>query len=182
MIFNMGGGGVVPKVNLAAKTWTPKTTNQTIAAGTYCTGKQTIKGDSNLKAANIKKGVSIFGVTGTFSESVKVSTGSVSVASETETIEISNPLGSADKVKAVLIYPNGTSNDYVYGCPISFRDFVNNLNMMMIRTSSSANVKTDGGEKIVITDDKITFKCYSTGTFGYKFQPSSYAWEVIGNE
>ena len=50
----------------AAKTWTPKTTNQTIAAGTYCTGKQTIKGDSNLKAANIKKGVSIFGVTGNF--------------------------------------------------------------------------------------------------------------------
>lgn len=66
MIFNMSGGGVVPKVNLAAKTWTPKTTNQTIAAGTYCTGKQTIKGDSNLKAANIKKGVSIFGVTGNF--------------------------------------------------------------------------------------------------------------------
>lgn len=62
----MGGGGVVPKVNLAAKTWTPKTTNQTIAAGTYCTGKQTIKGDANLKAANIKKGVSIFGVTGNF--------------------------------------------------------------------------------------------------------------------
>ena len=49
----------------AATTYTPTTTNQTIASGTYLTGTQTIKGDSNLVANNIKKGVSIFGVTGT---------------------------------------------------------------------------------------------------------------------
>ena len=49
----------------AAKTWTPGTSDQTIASGRYLTGTQTIKGDANLKAANIVKGVSIFGVTGT---------------------------------------------------------------------------------------------------------------------
>lgn len=49
----------------AAKTWTPGTSNQTLASGKYLTGAQTIKGDANLKAANIVKGVSIFGVTGT---------------------------------------------------------------------------------------------------------------------
>lgn len=49
-----------------ATTWTPKTTNQTIASATYLTGTQTIKGDSNLVAANIKSGVSIFGVNGTY--------------------------------------------------------------------------------------------------------------------
>lgn len=48
-----------------AKTWTPGTADQTIAAGTCITGAQTIKGDSNLIAANIKKGIKIFGVTGT---------------------------------------------------------------------------------------------------------------------
>lgn len=53
-----------------ATTWTPKTSNQTIASGTYLTGTQTIKGDSNLVASNIKSGVSIFGVTGTLEESV----------------------------------------------------------------------------------------------------------------
>lgn len=49
----------------AAKTWTPKTTDQSISSGRYLTGKQTIKGDANLLAANIKSGVSIFGVAGT---------------------------------------------------------------------------------------------------------------------
>lgn len=48
----------------AAQTITPKTTDQTIAAGKYLSGVQTIKGDSNLIAGNIKKGVSIFGVAG----------------------------------------------------------------------------------------------------------------------
>lgn len=49
----------------AAQTITPGTANKTIAAGKYLTGDQTIKGDPNLVAANIKKGVSIFGVAGT---------------------------------------------------------------------------------------------------------------------
>lgn len=51
----------------SAATITPGTSNQTIAAGTYLTGTQTIKGDANLVADNIKSGVSIFGVTGTAS-------------------------------------------------------------------------------------------------------------------
>lgn len=50
----------------AAKTWTPGTANQTIAAGTCITGAQTIKGDANLVAKNIKKGVTLFGITGSY--------------------------------------------------------------------------------------------------------------------
>jgi len=48
----------------AAATITPGTSDQTIASGTYLTGTQTIKGDANLIAANIKSGTSIFGVAG----------------------------------------------------------------------------------------------------------------------
>lgn len=51
----------------AAATITPSTSNQEIAAGTYLTGKQTISGDANLTAGNIKSGVSIFGVAGSLS-------------------------------------------------------------------------------------------------------------------
>ena len=50
----------------AAATITPGTTNQIIASGTYLTGTQTISGDADLTAANIKKGVQIFSVTGTY--------------------------------------------------------------------------------------------------------------------
>ena len=60
----------------AAATYTPGTSNQSIASGTYLTGAQTISGDANLVAANIKQGVSIFGVAGSLS-SVAVSQDSV---------------------------------------------------------------------------------------------------------
>lgn len=49
-----------------ATTITPTTTDQTVAAGTHLTGLLTIKGDSNLLAENIKSGVTIFGVAGTY--------------------------------------------------------------------------------------------------------------------
>lgn len=51
----------------AAKTITPSTSSQTaVASGRYTTGTVTVKGDANLIAANIKKGVSIFGIVGTY--------------------------------------------------------------------------------------------------------------------
>jgi hypothetical protein len=49
----------------AAQTITPGTADQSIAAYQYLTGKQTIKGDANLKPENIVSGVSIFNVAGT---------------------------------------------------------------------------------------------------------------------
>lgn len=55
------GSGITKK---AAATYTPGTSNQTIGANQYLSGAQTIKGDSNLVAGNIRSGVSIFGVTG----------------------------------------------------------------------------------------------------------------------
>ena len=49
----------------AAATYTPTTSDQTIAADQYLSGAQTVKGDANLVASNILKDVSIFGVVGT---------------------------------------------------------------------------------------------------------------------
>ena len=48
----------------AAATYTPTTSDQTIASGQYLSGAQTIKGDTNLQAQNIASGVTIFGVAG----------------------------------------------------------------------------------------------------------------------
>lgn len=49
-----------------AQTYTPGTTDQTIGSGYLLTGNQTILGDADLVAGNIKKDVEIFGVTGTY--------------------------------------------------------------------------------------------------------------------
>lgn len=49
-----------------ATTITPTTADQTVAAGTHLTGILTIKGDPNLLAENIKSGVTIFGIEGTY--------------------------------------------------------------------------------------------------------------------
>lgn len=54
----------------SAQTYTPNTSDQTIASGQYLSGAQTIKGDANLVASNIAKNVQIFGVTGTLSSPV----------------------------------------------------------------------------------------------------------------
>lgn len=64
----------------AAATITPTTSNKTIAAGTYLTGAQTIAGSSNLVAGNIKSGVSIFGVTGSYKGNLPATVTSVSRA------------------------------------------------------------------------------------------------------
>lgn len=60
------GSGVTRK---AAATITPGTSDQSIAAGQYLSGKQTIKGDADLIPGNIRSGVEIFGVTGTYAAS-----------------------------------------------------------------------------------------------------------------
>lgn len=60
--------GTIP--SKAAAIYTPSTKDQIIPSGTYLTGTQTIEGDSNLKAANIKSGVSIFGVNGNMQASI----------------------------------------------------------------------------------------------------------------
>ena len=68
-----------------ATTYTPTTTNQTISSGTYLTGTQTISGDANLVAGNIKSGTTIFGVTGTYSGG-----GGGSLSYDTKTATASN--------------------------------------------------------------------------------------------
>lgn len=63
---HISGSKTTQLLTKSAQTYTPTTSNQTIASGRWLTGTQTILGDANLAAGNIKKDVSIFGVTGTY--------------------------------------------------------------------------------------------------------------------
>ena len=67
--------GTIP--SKGAATYTPGTTNQTIASGNYLSGTQTIKGDANLVAGNIAKGKSIFGVTGSYTSDANAVAGNI---------------------------------------------------------------------------------------------------------
>ena len=81
--ISVSGSDTLALTAQAAQTITPGTTAQTIAAGQYLTGAQTIAGDANLTAQNIKAGVSIFNVDG------ELSTPVVSQDSVTKVLSIS---------------------------------------------------------------------------------------------
>lgn len=80
----------------AATTITPGTSAKTaISAGTYASGTITVAGDTNLKAANIKAGVSIFGVTGSYTPNVTTVTWSITSSTKySATIQHTKPDGT----------------------------------------------------------------------------------------
>lgn len=88
-VFHVADGSLAEGTiqSLGAQTITPGTTEQTIEQGKYLSGAQTILGDANLLAENIKKDVPIFGVIGTYEGSggggVQMASGVVSKAYKT---------------------------------------------------------------------------------------------------
>ena len=84
-----------------AQTITPGTSNKTISSGQYLTGTQTIKGDANLIADNIKQGISIFGVAGKLAAGglpdgvSKLATGTITPSESVTYLDISHGLGVA---------------------------------------------------------------------------------------
>ena len=80
--------GTMP--NQGAVVITPGTSNKAIVAG-YHNGQGYVKGDANLIAGNIKKGVSIFGVMGSLSTTVvgQQNSNYVKVSSEGQTVSSS---------------------------------------------------------------------------------------------
>lgn len=95
----------------SATTYTPSTSNQTISSGYYLTGTQTIQGDSNLVASNIKSGVSIFGVSGSYVGGeylyYLITNCSVSTAGELR-VPVSDDIYGAQYVEKINIICSGT--------------------------------------------------------------------------
>ena len=66
-----------------AQIYTPGTADQIIAAERWLAGQQTILGDANLLAANIKKGVSIFGIAGAYEAGLDTASAILKVVTST---------------------------------------------------------------------------------------------------
>lgn len=98
----------------AAQTITPGTSDKTISSGKYLSGTQTIKGDANLVAGNIKSGVSIFGVTGSY-EGSGGGTGTSGNNCEAYVVDAKNPVVNftrTDGTIKVFGEAIGTSSGY----------------------------------------------------------------------
>ena len=112
--------------------YTPSTRNQTIPSGTYLTGTQTIKGDSNLVASNIKSGVSIFGVSGSYSGGASVVSDVVSPNSSGQ-LELYTGKTTAPNYIFLLKYPGNrvTESIKTYRALALWIDIVNDKRYMI---------------------------------------------------
>lgn len=138
-----------------AQTITPSTVDQTIASGSYLTGAQTIKGDANLIAGNIKSGVSIFGVAGSYAGS---GGGSGGGAVETCTVTIN---WSASE--------NATTTLTALGCPavayVNTEGVLTIVSSGMLKTSWGTTIECMCGSLLVFSQGRMTSKgldSYST--------------------
>ena len=115
----------------SAQTYTPGTTDQEIPAGKYTTGKQTIKGDAKLVPENIKSGVQIFNVTGSYGGSGG-SGGEVRTTTSGTTV-------TAATTKRMRAQTIGLSTDQTFGGLIIEGDDMTGpvFGMVLIRKSSS---------------------------------------------
>lgn len=162
-----------------AETITPGVDDQTIAANQYLAGAQTIKGDSNLVAANIKSGVSIFGVIGTLeagSTGKTVKTGSFTGA-ETEAV-IETGLSS---ISAFMVYDTAGSL-HAEGLVCAFIDAEGGISGRGIGCTSYSsyfkNVGVTDTNVLKVSGGTITVLASSTG---YKpISNETYKWYAVG--
>lgn len=106
--------GTIATSSASGTTITPSTSSYEIAGDRYLSSSVTIKGDSNLVASNIKSGVSIFGVAGTYeggSSLSWVSSTLGSSASSAQSISFSGFSGILDDDIKVFCITNLSATD-----------------------------------------------------------------------
>ena len=176
-------GADVPRK--AAETITPGTENHTIAANQYLTGAQTIKGDGNLSAGNIKKGVSIFGVAGTY-----VGSGGSGGGGSGSTVKTGSFTGTASEVaietglssiSAFMVYDTAGSL-HAEGLVCAFIDAEGGISGRGIGCTSYSsyfkNVGVTDTNVLKVSGGTITVLASSTG---YKpISNETYKWYAVG--
>ena len=191
------GSGITKK---AAATYTPTTSDQTIASGQYLNGAQTIKGDSNLTASNIKSGVSIFGVSGSYTASSSgtdtsdaTATASDILSGRTAYVKGNKITGTITSQAAQTITPGTSDKTIASGKYLSGTQTIKgDANLVAANIKSGVSIfgvagsytgsggsgsSTNNCEAYHITSASATINFQGSGTvkvFGYGAKKSSY--------
>lgn len=109
----------------AAKTVTPTTTEQTaVASGSFTSGAVKVAGDANLVAENIKKDVSIFGVTGTLAGGTQTAMGTITWGSGTS-VTVNVGFQPSNFCIAANVGKSGAWSGYWYYCLFEGEEIMN---------------------------------------------------------
>lgn len=165
-VMTVTGSSTEQLTTQAAQTITPTTSDQTIASGKYLTGAQTIKGDANLVAGNIKKNVSIFGVTGSYEgggggSSSYSQLASVEQAASTTSTSSTNLVWvdaatNYDKWEFVRIRDKaGKRNGYFYGTDTFFPPNSNSAGTDATRQALRIIYRVENGEVLSRTGQSL---------------------------
>lgn len=164
----------------AAATITPTTSDQTIAASTYLTGVQTIKGDANLIAANILSGKSIFGVAGTV-EAGGGASGEITISSSYGK-KLSLPINFVPRELVMFHTPTSANSMSVIWWQ---EESSGGMYLYMNASSSSANTyKTPAFQTPTISGSTATFANvggggYDVGDGSVTLKQGTYRWIAI---
>ena len=150
--------GTIP--SKAAATITPGTTDQSIAAGQYLSGKQTIAGDADLVSANIKAGKNIFGVNGKPSV-VDTEDGTAAAAhilsGKTAYVNGSKVTGNIPSKAAATITPGTSDKEIAAGQYLSGKQTIaGDADLISANIKAGKNIfGVNGKGSVVDTEDAI---------------------------
>lgn len=154
--------GSVP--SQGAQTITPGTSAKYVEAGRYLSGRQTIAGDANLAAGNIKKGVSIFGVAGNLQADMTFVKNDVST--------IGGNYGSTKNLRLVEFKPHSftfsTPGGTVTATCGSYDSNCRTLFFVPVQSETISNV---------VFLKEIQYSHGSSGYMGYRTEPQ-FAWNA----
>lgn len=167
--------GTIP--SKGAQTYTPKTVSQTISSGQYLSGNQIIQGDGNLVPSNIKSGVSIFGVKGSYTGGYLVdkNTGNINVNTGEKLISFMTSYDLSDKTIHYII---GSTWEYAERQQTGFYS-----NLYWNGTSGTANYYSEQFGLDAFSVNIISVQVDIRGEVTIKFDdtPMSLGAETIGS-